>query len=98
MRALSLRWIIRVRESPRSPVAIENLAGDGGNLFGRHGADGAQEYRDDGEVFADDFAQSLEAFPASASSASGFSPSSSASRRMFCSPGGGCSPRSILLR
>ena len=40
-----------------SPVAIANLSGDGGNLFGRHGADGAQEFRDHGGAFADDFEQ-----------------------------------------
>ena len=57
LRALSLRWISGVREWARSPVAIANLAGDGGNLFGRHGAHGAQEFGDHGGAFADDFEQ-----------------------------------------
>jgi len=49
--------IIGVREWARSPVASAHLAGDGGNLFGRHGADGAQKFGDHGGAFADDFEQ-----------------------------------------
>jgi hypothetical protein len=42
--------------------------------------------------------RSLETFPARARSTSGSSPSSLAMRRIVSSPGGGCSPRSILTQ
>ena len=40
-----------------SPVAIANLAGDGGDAFGGQAPHRAQEFRDHGGTFADDFEQ-----------------------------------------
>ena len=42
---------------PRSPVAIANLAGDGGHAFGGQAPHRAQEFRDRRGAFADDFEQ-----------------------------------------
>lgn len=40
-----------------SPVAIANLPGDCGDAFGGHAAHRAQEFRDHGGTFVDDFQQ-----------------------------------------
>ncbi len=40
-----------------SPVAIADLAGDGGDAFGGQAPHRAQEFRDHGGTFADDFEQ-----------------------------------------